>query len=125
MGICFLRSVIPDRKFRTGCDHCILYAGADVPLSVASHAYCSTFTDRFFGGDRIVYQWTMSFTAVAAVFDFLRALPEGISSSEMIRNITESAAVLLPFSEQGFGWVCPAIAGLVIGLAGGRFRREM
>lgn len=84
-----------------------------------------TFTDRFFGGDRIVYQWTMSFTAVAAVFDFLRALPEEISSSEMIRNITESAAVLLPFSEQGFGWVCPAIAGLVIGLAVRRFCREM
>lgn len=84
-----------------------------------------TFTDRFFGGDRIVYQWTMSFTAVAAVFDFLRALPEGISSSEMIRNITESAAVLLAFSEQGFGWVCPAIAGLVIGLAVRRFCREM
>ena len=84
-----------------------------------------TFTDRFFGGDRIVYQWTMSFTAVAAVFDFLRALPEGISSSEMIRNITESAAVLLPFSEQGFGWGCPAIAGLVIGLAVRRFCREM
>ena len=72
-----------------------------------------TFTDRFFGGDRIVYQW--SFTAVAAVFDFLRALPEGISSSEMIRNITESAAVLLPFSEQGFGWVCPALAGFIVG----------
>ena len=84
-----------------------------------------TFTDRFFGGDRIVYQWTMSFTAVAAVFDFLRALPEGISSSEVIRSITETADVLLPFSEQGFGWVCPALAGFVIGLAVRRFCRKM
>lgn len=89
------------------------------PLAVVLIAL--TFCDRFFGGDRIVYQCTIAFTAVAAVFDFLRALPEEIHSVQIISRITEAAEVFLPFSERGFGWVCPAAAGFVIGLLARRF----
>ena len=36
-----------------------------------------TLTGRLFGNDRTVLRWTIGFTAAAAVFDFLRAMPEG------------------------------------------------
>lgn len=83
------------------------------PLAIVLIAL--TFLDRLFHGNRIVYQCTMAFTAFGAIFDFLRALPEEISSSPAIEAIAEGAALILPFSAQGFGWVCPALAGLVIG----------
>ena len=91
------------------------------PLSIVLIAL--TFSNRIFGGNRIVYQFAMAFTAFGAIFDFLRALPEAISASPAIRIITDTAGALLPFSEQGFGWVCPALAGFVIGLLVCRMRR--
>ena len=90
------------------------------PLAIVLIAL--TFAHRIFGGNRIVYQYTIAFTAFGAVFDFLRALPEMISVSPVIGRITDTAAALLPFSEQGFGWVCPALAGFVIGLIRGLIR---
>lgn len=83
------------------------------PLSIV--LIVLTFSHRIFGGDKIAYQCTIIFTAFGAIFDFLRALPEGISSAPVIEKVTETAALLLPFSELGFGWVCPALAGFVIG----------
>ena len=93
------------------------------PLSIVLIAL--TFSHRIFGGNKIVYQCTMAFTAFGAIFDFLRALPEAISASPAIGRITDAAGALLPFSEQGFGWVCPALAGFVIGLLTCRIRRGM
>ena len=92
------------------------------PLAIVLIAL--TFSHRIFGGDRIVYQYTMAFTAFGAIFDFLRALPEAISASPVIARVTDTAATFLPFSEQGFGWVCPALAGFVIGLLACRVRRK-
>ena len=83
------------------------------PLAIA--LIVLTFLDRIFHGKRVVYQCVMAFTAFGAVFDFMRTLPEEISSFSVIERITETAALLLPFSEQGFGWVCPALAGFLIG----------
>lgn len=83
------------------------------PLAIVLIAL--TFSDCLFHGNRIVYRCTIAFTAFGAIFDFLRALPEEISSSPVIERITEAAILLLPFSEQGFGWVCPALVGFVIG----------
>ena len=37
-----------------------------------------TLCGRFFRDDRRVLRWTIGFTAAGAVFDFLRALPEGL-----------------------------------------------
>ena len=92
------------------------------PLAIVLIAL--TFSHRIFGGDRIVYQYTMAFTAFGAIFDFLRALPEAISASPVIARVTDTAATFLPFSEQGFGWVCPTLAGFVIGLLACRVRRK-
>ena len=74
-----------------------------------------------FGGafrhDRIVLRWTIGATAAAAVFDLLRALPESARALLRLDPVIEAAGALLPLSAQGFGWVVPALAGLLIGLA--------
>ena len=85
------------------------------PLAVA--LILLTLFGRFFRDDRMVLRWTVGFTAAGAVFDFLRALPEGLRDILHLEAVTQTASGVLPFSEQGFGWVCPALAGLLIGLA--------
>ncbi len=75
-----------------------------------------TLGGRLFGNDRKVLRWTIGFTAVAAIFDFLRALPEGARDVLHVNGVVDLAARILPLSDSGFGWVCPAAAGLMIGL---------
>lgn len=75
-----------------------------------------TFCHRFFDGSRCVYQWTIAFTAAGALCDAMRELPQVISGTDFVRTVTDAAAVFLPFSRQGFGWVCPALAGAALGL---------
>ena len=75
-----------------------------------------TFCHRFFGGSRCVYQWTIGCTAVGAVCDALRQLPAVVSDTAFVKTVTDAALEVLPFSRQGFGWVCPALIGAVIGL---------
>lgn len=63
-----------------------------------------------------VYRWVTGFTMAAALFDFIKTLPKGISNvigGEMIGDFAES---ILPFYAYGFGWVIPALIGLVIGI---------
>ena len=85
------------------------------PLAVA--LILLTLFGRFFKDDRRVLRWTIGFTAAGAVFDFLRALPAGLKDALHLEALIQAASGVLPFSEQGFGWVCPALAGLLIGLA--------
>ena len=54
-----------------------------------------TIFGKFFGNDVVIYRWVTGFTAVA--------------------GFLETAKEILPFAELGFGWVCPALIGLVIG----------
>lgn len=75
-----------------------------------------TFCHRFFGGSRCVYQWTIGFTAMGAVCDALHQLPVVVSDTAFVKTVTDAALEVLPFSRQGFGWVCPALIGAVIGL---------
>lgn len=75
-----------------------------------------TLGGRLFGNDRKVLRWTIGFTAAAAVFDFLRALPEGARDVLHVNGVVDLAARILPLSDSGFGWVCPAAVGLLIGL---------
>ena len=75
-----------------------------------------TLGGRLFGNDRKVLRWTIGFTAVAAIFDFLRALPEGARDVLHVNGVVDLAARILPLSDSGFGWVCPAAVGLLIGL---------
>ena len=75
-----------------------------------------TLFGRAFQNDRGVLRWTMALTAVAAVFDLLRALPDTLQSSLGLTAAVDWAARCIPLAGFGFGWVCPALLGLAIGL---------
>lgn len=75
-----------------------------------------TLGGKLFGNDRRVLAWTMGFTAAAAVADFLHALPAQTLTVLRLDGVVETLYDLLPLARLGFGWVCPALAGLVIGL---------
>lgn len=75
-----------------------------------------TLFGRFFGNDKAVYCWVTLFTAAAAGVDFLNALPEKTLVFLHLKRAAEAMADFLPFSEVGFGWLCPALLGLAIGL---------
>lgn len=74
-----------------------------------------TLFGKYFGHSRVVYGWVTGLTAAAACVDFLNALPETVTVTLGIHAAAEWCAGVLPFAGLGFGWVCPAIAGLVIG----------
>lgn len=71
---------------------------------------------RFFQNDRRVYTWVTGCTLVAALFDFLNALPAQAQSLLRLQPLLDGAAQVIPFFSLGFGWICPALIGLVIGL---------
>lgn len=71
---------------------------------------------RFFDHDRAVYAWVTGLTLAAAVYDLLRTLPEGIRLLLHADGLVAVLGKLLPFSDMGLGWVCPAVLGLLIGL---------
>lgn len=71
---------------------------------------------RFFQDDRRVYLWVTGCTLVAAFFDFLNALPTSALALLPVQPLLAAAEKVLPFFSLGFGWICPAILGLVIGL---------
>ena len=64
---------------------------------------------------RAVLVWTLGFTAPAALLDLIRALPPQALDALHLRPAA-NLAQLLPLAEKGFGWVCPALAGLLAGL---------
>ena len=51
-----------------------------------------------------------------AVYDLLRNLPENLRALLHLDGLIEAVGNVLPLSCIGFGWVCPAIIGLAIGL---------
>lgn len=72
---------------------------------------------RFFGNDRTVYGWVTGFTLVAALLDFLQALPDAVRAALHMDHWLNAVNSVLPFASIGLGWVCPALIGLAIGLA--------
>lgn len=83
-----------------------------------------TLFGSFFQNDLTVLRWTIGLTSVSAVCDFLRALPEQAQSVLHLESIIELTSDLFPFADRGFGWITPALAGLVIGLLIRYFRRS-
>ncbi|MBP3319109.1 MAG: branched-chain amino acid transport system II carrier protein [Ruminiclostridium sp.] len=71
---------------------------------------------KFFDHDRRVYAWVTGFTLIAAILDFVNALPAGVKNLIHGDALVESVGGVLPFFSLGFGWLCPALIGLVIGL---------
>lgn len=91
------------------------------PLSIV--LILLTLCGGFFGNDKTVLGWTIGCTAVAAVFDLLRTLPGETRAFFHLEGVVTWAQTWLPLCEQGFGWVLPALVGLVIGLVLRKVRR--
>lgn len=66
---------------------------------------------------KAVYQWTIGFTLVAAIFDFLNAVPDSVKANSIIQQLLKFAKNFLPAFEYGFGWIIPSLIGLGIGIA--------
>lgn len=79
---------------------------------------------RFFGGDRGVYRWVTGLTLAAALFDFAKALPEGVRAALHLDGVVSLAGRALPLFGLGLGWLCPAALGLFIGLALRRLKKR-
>ena len=71
---------------------------------------------RLYDYDPTVYRWVTGLTLAAALLDFMKALPETLSSTAFVRTVVECAEHTLPLFSIGLGWVCPAVVGAVIGL---------
>ena len=70
-------------------------------------------TGKLFGHDQRVYICVTAFTGVAALFDLIKTLPEGLQ----IPAAVELGRKILPWYDLNLGWVVPAALGLALGLA--------
>ncbi|MDR1521339.1 MAG: branched-chain amino acid transport system II carrier protein [Streptococcaceae bacterium] len=61
-----------------------------------------------------VYVWTTLFAGIAAVFDALNAMPEGLKKSSFVSPLLNLGRNLPLFAEQ-LGWVVPSLVGFAIG----------
>ncbi|MGN7234333.1 branched-chain amino acid transport system II carrier protein [Micrococcus luteus] len=62
-----------------------------------------------------VARWVVACTGLAASFDLLGALPEALATTPPVTALTGLAGRVLPGYAVGFGWVVPALVGLVVG----------
>lgn len=72
--------------------------------------------ERLFGKSKYVYIWVTAGAFIAAIFDFLKTLPEAVQTALNIPAVTTFVGSKLPFFDLGLGWIVPALAGLVIGI---------
>ena len=71
---------------------------------------------KMFDHDRVVYVSVTAFTCVAAVFDLMKTLPEGIRNALHLDVLVGAARGILPWFDLNLGWIVPAVVGLVVGL---------
>lgn len=72
---------------------------------------------NLFSHNKYVYRFVTGFTLVGATFDLIRTLPEGLKAFLHIDPFIDTVGKVLPLSEYGFAWLCPALLGLCIGIA--------
>ena len=84
------------------------------PLSIV--LILLTLFGGLFGNDRTVLAWTMGFTVPAAVLDLVCALPKGSAAARLLAPVA-GLSRWLPLADKGFGWLVPALVGLLVGLA--------
>ena len=73
-------------------------------------------TGKWYRNDPLVYRSVILFTLLAAILDFLNAIPQAAVEFLHLNPLLDLAAQYLPFFSQGMGWVCPALLGLAVGL---------
>ena len=67
---------------------------------------------KLFNHDRRIYISVISFTLFAALFDFVKTLP----NAQIFNSVTEIARKIFPFFDLCLGFSVPALIGLVVGL---------
>lgn len=72
--------------------------------------------EKLFGKSKYVYACTIAGSVIAAFFDFLKTLPEGIQNALNIPALSGFMSEHLPLFDLNLGWLLPALVGLVIGL---------
>lgn len=72
--------------------------------------------DKFFKGNKLVYNCVIGLTLFSSLHDFLFALPSSIKDTKVISLIITFLGRILPLSDLGLSWIAPAILGLVISL---------
>ena len=75
------------------------------------------FAGKLFHHDRAVYVSVMILTWAAAIFDFFKTLPAGVRTALRLDAPVELAKRYLPLFDLNLGWLLPAVAGFVIGMA--------
>lgn len=75
-----------------------------------------TLFGKFYGNDRRVYVSVTAFTFLAAVLDFLNALPAGARQALKLEGLLSWVHGNVPLFSLGLGWILPAALGLGVGL---------
>ena len=71
---------------------------------------------RLFTYDRAVFVSVTAFTAFAAIFDLLKALPSAMQNLSIVQTAIAFAEKAIPWFELNLGWVVPAITGFLLGM---------
>ncbi|MGM9660291.1 MAG: branched-chain amino acid transport system II carrier protein [Faecousia sp.] len=81
---------------------------------------------KLFHNSRTVYVCTTIFTLAAALFDMIGSVSGMLPDSALLAGLTRFAESVLPLYHLGLGWICPAVAGFLLGLilSGGKKGRR-
>jgi len=70
---------------------------------------------HFLSCDRLIIRTAMAAVILSSVFDFIKALPPAWLSAMRLDGFISWLTTILPFFAQGFGWICPAVLGVLLG----------
>lgn len=79
---------------------------------------------KLFEHDKIVYRCVTIFTAVAAIFDLLKSLPNAVRTLLHLDGVIAMAGEILPWFDLNLGWVVPALIGFAVGMMIRRFKKN-
>lgn len=74
--------------------------------------------------NEIIYRWTIGFTIVPAILDFINALPDPIKEYRIINPLLDFAKNYLPLFDYGFGWTSLATIGFILGVIHARYKKS-
>lgn len=109
--------------FSFGISNCGLSTIIDYSLPVLMFLYplaiiliVLALIGKVFEHDRVVYVCASIFTGIAAWFDLVKTLPEGMRGAFHLEAMVRFARGVLPFYDLNLGWLVPAILGFVVGM---------
>lgn len=74
------------------------------------------FVAKPFNYDSIIYKFTILFTLLASIFDFISNLPLWLVEVCKLDFLVDLNINFIPFMDLGFAWIIPSIIGFVIGI---------